>query len=305
MDGAEQAYSWFPSELADFCSSDCDRLAFLVAYARKRRIPHNVVEISGSRHLIVRFGDEAYDGTKSVKNLVAHYDRGVSSPGANDNGAAVFQLLKLAEGLKESRYRHNVQVIFTGNEELGPSDRVEAQGSYALAKAMRRLRSTDVFLVFDVCGSGNTIILSTAANGFSAQGSEGDASALLYRSLESTLAASVPGLFTTLPIPFSDNLGIMKAGLPAVAFTVLPAAEAEQYRKSIGRSPDFGKSVIAHQGGKDRKPVALSEGYPETWRRLHTPFDTPASLDAGAFALMERVLETVSHLELPVIPRSR
>jgi hypothetical protein len=284
----------YPAELADFCASDCDRLAFVSRFAKKHKIPGTVVDINGARHFIIRFRDAAYDGSLCVKNLVAHYDRGAASPGANDNAAAVFQLFALAERLKASGERHNVQIVFTGNEELDPADRIERQGSYMLARAIRRIRPTDVFFVFDVCGVGDVAILSDGP-GDSPVRRRFD---LPRRALRDALRPRLGGRLLELPIPYSDNLGILKAGSPAAALTVLPRAEAARYAAEIGRSRDFLKSIRASVS--DTPPAALSEGYPDTWRRLHTPYDTAATLDDEAYVLMETVLEAAVAIAIPI-----
>jgi hypothetical protein len=280
--------------LADFCAPDCDRLAFVSRFAKKLKIPGTVVDINGAGHFIIRFPDTAYDGSRCVKNLVAHYDRGAASPGANDNAAAVFQLFALAEKLKGSGVRHNVQILLTGNEELAAADRIERQGSYMLARAIRRVRPTDVFFVFDVCGIGDVAILSDGPGG------KGEHRKFEFsrRALRDALRSRLGARLLELPIPFSDDLGILKAGSPASALTVLPRAEAERYAAEIGRSPDFLKSL--HVSVSGNPPAALSGGYPETWKRLHTPFDTAATLDDEAYALMETVLETAAAVEIPV-----
>jgi hypothetical protein len=330
MERENLPYSWYPSELTDFCNPHTERLAFLARCVERRKLKYSIVSISGSRHLVIRFDEGAYDGAFCVKNLVAHYDRSAAAPGANDNGAAVFQLLDFASRLSEEGGRHNIQIIFTDNEELSSSDRVESQGSYMLAQAVKRIRPSDVFFVFDVCGSGDTLILSTVARNSSPSRPVPEGirrTQSLHVLLEETLAAELAGGYFRMEIPFSDNLGILKAGLPAAAFTVLPREEALRYAGELKRSPAFRRALIANlsdmddgplsspdsragkpaahasrasRAGKLNAPVSLSESYPETWRRLHTPFDTVAMLNPEAFRLMARLFSVLAQLRLPV-----
>jgi len=113
---------------------------------------------------------------KVPKTVLVHYDRACApdgsfiTPGANDNSAAVFQVLRFAERLMRKEIPlpggiHNMRIFFTDGEELGASSvsGAKAQGAFALASLFRKLGivNDDVF-VLDGCGRGDVLAVSTA-----------------------------------------------------------------------------------------------------------------------------------------------
>ena len=298
----------------DFIAPNANRRRFLEAMLRARGIPFTTVTLAGRSHIIVRFGSEPYNHLFRMKIIVAHYDRSSSlpfSPGANDNSAACFQLVALAERLL-GKSDHNVMLIFSAGEEDGKKG-VRFQGAYALAMGLKKLKGlnlaeSDVFVI-DGCGRGDVLVLSSS--GMSAinpaKGGVGAAPrnlgarqrALLKRQEElcertAALARkSCPASWAMLPTPYSDNAGFVMAGLPAQLVTVLPREEAEMLMQETSR---FGYEALLRElaSFKAAESKRHAAALPQTWKDMHTERDTAATLTPAAFALMERFLDAVA-----------
>ena len=183
----------------------------------------------------------------------AHYDIDAHTlQGANDNSAAVIQLVQLAADLTAAGYTGDLTICFWDLEEL--TGGCVSQGAFSFAKSLGMRRQGDRFaklvLVLDVCGVGDTIGISRSL--FDAEQS-GRFEQLLrindqhYQSIET---------------PRSDNEGLLRAGLKSVLAVVLPQAE-------IGEKP-----------------------YPKTWARLHTPQDNIAHIQSQTMQMMRRYLRS-------------
>ena len=154
------------STLEDFLAPGIDRGAFIGGWLSERDIAHSVIELAGKRHIIVNFPTGSNDPERRMKTLVAHYDRAERTPGANDNSAACFQLMLLAERLRNGRtlterrspIAHNVRIFFTDGEEAAGTCGITGQGSFALGEGLRKLGISDDVYVFDACGRGDTIV---------------------------------------------------------------------------------------------------------------------------------------------------
>lgn len=245
------------SALLAFLAPAVDRAAFIGSWLAERNIPHRVVTLSGKRHVIVRFESGAYDPNFRTKLLVAHHDRAPGSPGANDNGAACFQLLLLAERLAGSgsapqsgnsggggarwkgvlRKTHNTVILFTDGEEAAGSGGIRDQGSFAIGSGLKALGldDADVF-VFDACGRGDTLVVSGSGHGKAGTAYPGKAggsltfasrSGRLREQARDIAREAAGGRWVSLLTPYSDNAGFLAAGLPSQVITVLPQAEAD------------------------------------------------------------------------------
>ena len=119
------------SIFTSFLDPNLDRCAFISAWLGERSISHTIVELAGKKHIVVRFTSDAYDPRFRMKTLVAHYDRADGTPGANDNSAACFQLMLLAERLASPRVKsygtHNVRIFFTDGEEAAGTGGIAGQ----------------------------------------------------------------------------------------------------------------------------------------------------------------------------------
>jgi len=106
------------------------------------------------RNLIVTFNDNPTHRWI----FGAHYDIDTRTlQGANDNSAAVIQLLQLAIDLGMEGYDGNLTICFWDLEELNGSG--VSQGAYSFAKSLTESTPNDqcaeFVLVLDVCGVGD------------------------------------------------------------------------------------------------------------------------------------------------------
>jgi hypothetical protein len=258
-----------------------------------------VIPIEGNRHIFVfppghkvkpsAGGAFPFRG-KSPVILVAHYDRVAGSPGANDNSAAVFQLLKTADTLG-GRGEDYWIIIFTDKEELAKGEGIEDQGSFSLAEKLRAwgLGDSRVFS-FDACGAGDTFIISSTTD-YILRNDERPGirkARQLIQNLRTHALDTANFLrlsrVLSVPTPFSDDAGFLRAGLPAQTITMLPQKESSPYASLLRNRPDFAGLVIA--GGKisgaDRLLV------PETWRSLNGPSDSHLRLTPQFYSKIVR-----------------
>ncbi len=162
--------------------------------------------------------------------LGAHYDAVPDSPGANDNAAAVVQLLSAATRLQaavvEGQPEPDVTFCFWDHEELFGSP---VMGSRIFVQE-RACALPAKAVVFDVSGIGD-----------------------LYRS-----GADPTGLVEELPsrwTPPSDNQVLNSAGIPSVLICALPAREFPVFAPatwdtlhSPGDTPDRVEDATLEQG---------------------------------------------------------
>ena len=166
----------------------------------------------------------------------------------------------------------------------------------------------DVY-VFDACGRGDTLVLSTA--GMKKKGAVGERlSALHARSAE--LARSAAGEnWMRLHTPYSDNAGFLASGIASQVFTVLPRAEASSLAFALAHTPDGSKKTSSAKKTleialtKNRYGADSSESsdpaIPETWKLMHTAKDSADALTARAFALMAKLLDEIARSKDEVI----
>jgi len=305
------------STFQSFLTPGLDRCAFISAWLRAREITHSIVELAGKRHIVARFPGDAYDPRFRMKTLVAHHDRAEGTPGANDNSAACFQLMLFAERLLSGRrdgtypVAHNVRIFFTDGEEAAGARGIAGQGAFALGEGFRKLKMTDDDLfVFDACGRGDTLVLSTAgiARGDSGSprspGGKAGRGKLalrldeLHERAAEIAAEAASGGWLRLPTPYSDNAGFLAAGIAAQVITVLPRAEATRLL-ALGSDPALLAAIVANKRPPDGSP--LDGKIPETWALMHTPNDAAGTLTASAFALMARFLDALARRMEPTV----
>lgn len=127
----------------------------------------------------------------------------------------------------------------------------------------------------------------------------------------------VQGRWLSLPTAYSDNAGLISAGLTAQVITVLPRAEAELLMRYMPHSAGTPLSGNVHSAGCHRSAVAeisanesaaqalqrciitnahvppdspLAAVIPQTWQRMHTPQDSLETLTPQAFILVDKML---------------
>lgn len=265
---------FLPPEFRQFIAPECNRRVFLQNWLTAEGIPFTPVATGESVHLYVNFPSTAYNPLFKVKTILVHYDRALGAdgsfitPGANDNSAAVYQVLCLAKRLLSGSLAlsggvHNVRIFFTDGEELGStapsttsdsgegtppvSTGAKAQGAFALASLFKKLgiEHDDVYVV-DGCGRGEVLTVSTA-------GKDSPASASFVRRFnalfEHTCALAKQASLNkwiSVPVPYSDNAGFLASGIPAVAITMLPSDEASVYMRQLQKDKTFARSVMTH-----------------------------------------------------------
>ena len=290
-----------------FIAPDCDRRQFILDMLKDFGVPAVPLSLEGAHHILVKFPPAAYNPQYKMKTVLAHYDRVDTSPGANDNSAAVFQIIYWARRLLRFPSFHNVQIIFSDGEEMGGSEGVSEQGAFGIATKFRSLGLTqqDVY-AFDCCGRGDFVILSQAGKGKGSISFQRQFNSLVERTED--LIKSVAGRkWAPLPVPYSDNAGFLACGIPAVAITLLPAQEVVSYLRELKQHPGLQAAVMKSSQGQDvgaRKikplePYQVQEKRPMTWRLLHTEYDNLASLTPESFPLMEALLDALAKARTP------
>ena len=326
--------SFLPQEFKDFIAPDCNRRLFLEEALRKSALDFYPITTGSCVHLCVKFPSAAYNSLFKIKTVLVHYDRALGAdgsfitPGANDNSAAVYQVLCFARRLSNGSLAlpggvHNMRLIFTDGEELGglPSaadnqNGQEMQGAFGLAALFKKLGITDdEVYVLDGCGRGDVLAVSTAGKNSRASLSFAKKFSLLFENACALAAEASSGKHISIPVPYGDNAGFLACGIPAVALTVLPSDEASVYMRRLQKDKAFEKNVMnrgvaAHGAGFVFSPetaarlrkagidpaeaLLLSEQLPRTWRVMHTLYDDEASLTPEAFKIMERFLDLLA-----------
>jgi len=297
-------------QLHEFCAPRCNRFKYIESYLLSRRIPFKVSSLADSRFFIINFdANGSRNPEYFIKVLIAHYDRKKNTPGANDNSAAVFQLLWLAGFLHSGNsMQSNLQIVLSDHEEAAESRDVKAQGTYKLGMALQQLKINNcVFFNFDMCGVGDTLILSEASEKLlesrKKTHTEVYAKLRLLRTYAVDLLETIKnGKYFSLRTPFSDNLGLVLQGYPAMQICVLPYEEALRYRTGL---ENLKRGVQSMSGKIDGiRSHSIRQKYaaiqPLTWRLRHTPHDTVEKLSPEAFRLMQILLKKLVYLQIPL-----
>ena len=313
----EQAQAIIASPLfSAFLEPAADRCAFITARLAAQEIPYRTVTLQDKTHIVITYRQSAYNPRFKMKTLIAHYDRAAGTQGANDNSAACIQLLLFAQTLLQKRDAHNIRIIFTDGEEAG-ADGIKNQGAYRLGQGLRALsmQQDDIF-VFDMCGSGDTLILSESGI-YGRDTRKTAALTALHRRCRIYADAACRGRWLSLPTAYSDNAGLISAGLTAQVITVLPRAEAEllmRYMPHPAGTPPSGNVHCAGCNKSAGMEISANESaaqalqrciitnahvppdsplaavIPQTWQRMHTPQDRLETLTPQAFILVDKML---------------
>ncbi|MBL8966128.1 MAG: M28 family peptidase [Spirochaetaceae bacterium] len=210
-------------------------------------------------------------------------------------------------------------LLFTDAEEKPAESGALTQGAYALARGLkaafaaafsadlqaagaRRGARADAgnptdelprFLVLDVVGRGDRLLLSTASaallerSGKGAESLAGRIEALACLALSAAERAGLPAPLR-VPLPWSDDLGLVLGGLPALTLSLLPAAEARAYATLNAGEP-------APRSAAPSRAEA-GQAWPATWDYLHTAADGPALAASEPFALVAAFLDALALL---------
>jgi len=277
-----------------FIAQKADRYAILLECIEKLKFNCTVIPVEGNRHIFIfppgQHSLRSSGGVFPFKGkdpflFSAHYDRVDGSPGANDNSIAVFHLLKAASFFYKKGI-NNWIIVFTDKEELVSGESFEDQGAYSLAKKLKAwgLENPKIFN-FDVCGAGNVFIFSTTTDTILKNSGSlninrvRDAIIKLREYALST--ANILRLEKVLlaPTPFSDEMGFLRAGFPALTVTILPQREADIYENMLRNRSDFTELIISGKIKEQHENRIL----PETWRNINNASDTISRLTPEYF----------------------
>jgi hypothetical protein len=298
-----ERFPW--NRFGDFVSAGADRFSLLVSLLEEGGLVGDVdsatVTLAGHRHIFVPA--DRLDKKKAVI-LLAHHDCVAGSPGANDNGAAVFLLIEAVLNLRRNRIP-NWLVIFTDKEELQRGEKLTCQGAFRLAQVMKEagFKKNPCF-IFDTVGRGGTLVISTTAKYLLRDNPE-----LLWSGASLTMRKAVEDLnyraldaarrlnlmrISLLPTPFSDDAGFFRAGFPAQTITALTEGEAFRFQLLVRRNPAVINSLIAEQGGAaPGMDESGSFSYPETWRLINSPRDTADTLTPEHFSMIRKFAQVL------------
>lgn len=283
-----------------FVSPQCNRVEFIQTWLKQHGVESTKISIEGYNHILVQFESKAYNPRFRIKTVVAHHDRVQGSPGANDNSAAVWQLMNWAVELKNNPSFHNVRIFFTDGEELGKNTGITEQGAFGLASIFQRLGIKDDVFVFDACGRGDVPILSKLNLSSKTPTSFVKIANDLFVRTQNILKLSSPRKWMSLVVPYSDNASFLACGIPAVVITLLPAQEASLYAMKIVTDKALEANVINKQSGNEyffknnNDKKKYKESLPLTWQLFHTEKDDVSSLTQISFVVLGKILKTLA-----------
>lgn len=258
--------SFLSKDFLDFIKPDCNRLNFIQNFLKQNDVETAVIPLEGKKHIYVKFPQNQYNPLFNIKTVVAHYDRFETSPGANDNSAAVYMLMLWAVKLSRQFDFHNVRLIFTDGEEACP-DGITSQGAFAIASLFKKLDIKDDIFVFDCMGCGDVPVLcenkipQKAGNAFIKK------LTALENKAQRIIRTAGNGKWFCLPCNYSDNASFIAQGIPAVAITVLPSSEVSD---------------------------VLKNQTPKTWKNLHTQNDNIDNLWGSSFSLSMKIFDLLA-----------
>lgn len=284
-----------------FLKKDLNRCDFISQWLSAHNVPHSIVNLAQKKHIIIKYPAQFYDKNFKMKTLTAHYDRVSDTQGANDNSASCFILMNFAKKLCSYTRPHNIKIIFTDGEEAGAAG-LKEQGAYTLGTGLKKLKmdGDDIF-VFDMCGRGDTLILSRSGI-FGRDKAKTKRLDELHKRAGLLAQRACPNKWLSMLTAYSDNAGFIAAGLFAQVITVLPRKEAEtllhclpkekltgQNKTAMGELTDM---VIKNQKPPQGSP--FEKIIPFTWQLMHTADDKIETLNSEAFTLTEKYLTALT-----------
>jgi len=289
-----------------FISPKINRYAMLLEHIERLKLNPMVIEVEGNRHIfIIPPGHKSLRETNSFPFkgespylFAAHYDRVPNSPGANDNSIAVFHLLNVALLFIKEKI-DNWMIVFTDKEEIREGESFEDQGSFSLGKKLVSWGLEKVKIYnFDVCGAGDTFIISTTTDHILKDGETENIKKVRnsIHNLRNHALATADHLrlekVLLAPTPFSDDVGFLRAGLAAQTITMLPSAEAAEFEAHLRNESNFADLIIS---GKIKDPRQYRH-LPETWRNLNNENDTPSRLTPQYFEQIVNFMTALARL---------
>ncbi|MBB6478741.1 M28 family peptidase [Spirochaeta isovalerica] len=298
------------NDLKEFCRPDCDRYDFLINWLTKEEITHSVIPTGEARHILIRLDKvRPYLKRYYVKTLVAHYDRVSGTPGANDNSAAVMQLLHSISMLKNLKFAHNIQIILTDKEEISPEMSVTNQGAFQLARLFREKSiSNCIFFVFDMCGIGDTLIYGQTGLQLLKSKEEKDrrySPIVKHMELFSNVLSNLflefrSGEFFNINLLFSDDLGLLLNRYPSVQLSVLPYDEAIIAKsRLIARKEEQWQYIYDKGMLSPEYQDFIERNIPPSWKNNHSGEDKVETLTDSAFHLIEEFIMELAGFQIP------
>nr|WP_303933006.1 M28 family peptidase [Treponema denticola] len=284
-----------------FLKKDLNRCDFISQWLSAHNVPHSIVSLAQKKHIIIKYPAQFYDKNFKMKTLTAHYDRAPDTQGANDNSASCFILMNFAKKLCSYTRPHNIKIIFTDGEEAGAAG-LKEQGAYTLGTGLKKLKmdGDDIF-VFDMCGRGDTLILSRSGI-FGRDKAKTKRLDELHKRAGLLAQRACPNQWLSMLTAYSDNAGFIAAGLFAQVITVLPRKEAETLLHCLPKEKLTGQNKTAmgeltDMVIKNKKPPQGSpfeKIIPFTWQLMHTADDKIETLNSEAFTLTEKYLTALA-----------
>jgi Zn-dependent M28 family amino/carboxypeptidase len=177
----------------------------------------------------------------------AHYDLDPSTTqGANDNTAAVAQLIETAIRLTNSDYVGPVEIVLTDLEE--PGNGGFASGAHHYAKQLGN--QPELVLVLDVTGRGDVLCADQTSR----------QQIGVLRGYLAAVGCSFPLISRQLPP--ADNIGFESADIDSVLVCVLPDSEKEHPMPSTWRV------IHSNDDHFDRLDIATQEWIPDLVVRI-------------------------------------
>jgi hypothetical protein len=267
----------FAGQLSSFTAREVDRYDFLVNLLDEKKLSYEVLRVQGSRHLLIRSPKRSFP-TQAIKTYVAHYDRHSSSPGANDNSAAVLSLIELV-GQFSGGLPANNQLLLTDKEEVDRKTGLKNQGAWHLADWLTKQHIDHwSFFHFDAFGRGDTLVLSTTAgklmhkaNAVSSEVRQKNKNQ--FERLGKKLTEGPFKKILAMPTPLSDDFSFAVQGFPSSLLTCLPYTEAK----------NFIENKIT----------------PLTWKLINSPQDEIATLTPNTSDMLKTAVKLLIKWELP------
>ena len=308
-----------------FLKKDLNRCDFISQWLSAHNVPHSIVNLAQKKHIIIKYPAQFYDKNFKMKTLTAHYDRAPDTQGANDNSASCLILMNFAKKLCSYTRPHNIKIIFTDGEEAGAAG-LKEQGAYTLGTGLKKLKmDEDDIFVFDMCGRGDTLILSRSGI-FGRDKAKTKRLDELHKRAGLLAQRACPNQWLSMLTAYSDNAGFIAAGLFAQVITLLPRKEAEtllhclprekagtlvyrltQKKISAPNQPNrtaplnnqnkTAMSELTDMVIKNQKPPQGSpfeKIIPFTWQLMHTADDKIETLNSEAFTLTEKYLTALA-----------
>lgn len=200
----------------------------------KDSIEYKVQDYEFGNNIIVDFNK----GDGKIKAFSAHYDVYPGSPGANDNGAAVAELIGFAKRINDnvSAVTNNVRIMFFDNEELllkkdkkGESLNKKVGSLFYTSQLSKDEKNNIELYNLDLTGIGNTIIL--ASDDYLNCPSE-----RLNKKIKEFLR-SERKRYALVSCITSDEWSFRKEGIEATVILTLPLKEVAEYRENFIHPP--------------------------------------------------------------------